>query len=54
MLFWRQDVSVMVVADVLYDKKCVFEILQWLDCRGCMLDKRFCCHPEGTCRFSPP
>jgi len=42
----------MVVADVLYEKKCVFEILQWLDCKGCMLDKHFCCHPEGSCGFS--
>jgi len=33
-------------------KKCVFEILQWSDRKGCMLDKRFCCHPEGRCGFS--
>jgi len=33
-------------------KKCVFEILQWLDCKGCMLHKCFCCHPEGRCGFS--
>jgi len=33
-------------------KKCVFEILHWLDCKGWMFDKRFCCHPEGRCGFS--
>jgi len=33
-------------------KKCVFEILQMLDCKGCMLDKRFCWHPEVGCGFS--
>jgi len=50
--FRRRDVSAMVVADVLYEKKCVFEILQWLDCKGYVLDKRFCCHSEGRCGFS--
>jgi len=42
----------MVVADVLFEKKCVFDVLQRLDCKGCMLDKRFCCYPEGRCGFS--
>jgi len=32
-------------------KKCVFEILQWLDYKGRLLDMRFCCHPEGKCGF---
>ena len=32
-------------------KKCVFEILQWLHYKGCLLDKRFCCHLEGQCCF---
>jgi len=41
----------MVVADVLYEKS-VFETLQWLDYKGCLLDKRFCCHPEYRCGFS--
>jgi len=45
-------VLAMVVADVLCEKICVFAILQWLDCKGCMLDKRFCCHPERRCGFS--
>jgi len=43
----RRDVSAMVVANVLYEEKCVFEILQWLDYKGWLLDKCFCCHPEG-------
>ena len=49
----------MVVANVLYEKKRVFEIhlkcfwnVKWLDYKGCLLDKRFCCHPEGRCCFS--
>jgi len=35
-----------------HTKTNVFEILQWLDCKGCMLDKRFCCHREGRSGFS--
>jgi len=38
----------MVVADVLYEKSVCFEIFQWLDCKGCLLDKRFCYHPDRT------
>jgi len=41
----------MVVAVVLYEKS-VFELLQWLNYKGCLLDKHFCCHPEGRCGFS--
>jgi len=33
-------------------KNCVFAILQWLNYKGCLLDKHFCCHPEGRCGFS--
>jgi len=33
-------------------KKCFFEILQWLNYQRCLLDKHFCCHPEGKCGFS--
>jgi len=50
---WR-DVSAMVVANVfLYEKKCVFEILQRLDYKECLPDQCFCCLPEGQgqCRF---
>ena len=39
-------------SQMFYTKKSAFEILQWLDCKGCMLDKHFCCHPEGSCGFS--
>ena len=28
-------------------KMCVFEILWGLDCKGCLLHKCFCCHPDG-------
>ena len=42
MPFRRQDVSAMVVADVSYENKCVFEMLKWLDYKGYLLDKRFC------------
>jgi len=31
--------------------KSPFEILQRLDYKGCMLDKRFCWHPEDKCGF---
>jgi len=50
---WRQHVAVtrfsdaMVVAFFLYGKECVLEILQCLDYKGCLLDKYYCCHPEG-------
>jgi len=40
----RRDVLAMVVANVLYEKKCV---LQWLDYKGCLFDKCFCCHSES-------
>ena len=33
-------------------KKRVFEILHWLDYKGCLLDMCVCCHPEGQ-RGSP-
>jgi len=35
-------------------KKCFWKTSKdvWLDCKGCMLDKHFCCHPEGRCGFS--
>jgi len=43
----RWDILAMVVANVLYEKKCVIEILQWLNYKGWLLDKCFCCHPVG-------
>ena len=27
-------------------------MLQWLNHKGCLLNKHFCCHPEGRCGFS--
>jgi len=33
-------------------KNSVFEMLQWLNYKGCLLDKHFCCHPEDRCGFS--
>jgi len=43
----------MVVADVLYEKSVFLKYsIQWLNCKGCLLDKQFCCHPEGRCGFS--
>jgi len=52
MPFRRRDVSAMVVADALYEKKCVFVRLKLLDYKVCSLDKCLCCHPEGRCGFS--
>jgi len=37
----------MVLTNDLYEKKYVFEILQRLYYKGCLLDQCFCCHPEG-------
>jgi len=35
-------------SQMFYAKKmCAFEILRRLDCKGCLLRKCFCCHPDG-------
>jgi len=33
-------------------KKYLFKILQWLDYKGCLLEKCFFCHPGGQCGSS--
>ena len=47
----RRDVSAMVVANVLGEKMCAFEILWRLDYKGCLLHECFSFHPDGQCSF---
>ena len=44
--FWRWW------SQMFYTIESVFEIRKWLDCKGCLLGKRFCCHHEVRCGFS--
>ena len=50
--FRSREVWGMVVADLLYEKSVFFEILQWLNYKGCLLDKHFRCISEGRYGFS--
>jgi len=48
------DVSVMVVANVLYEKKCFIQILQTLDYKGRLFDKRFVIILRARSQFGFP
>jgi len=42
----------MVVADVTCEKSVILKYFNGCGYKGCLLDKRFCCHPDGRCGFS--
>ena len=35
-----------------YTKKVFLNNFNGLNYKGCLLDRHFCCHPEGRCGFS--